>query len=198
MMRNLLVIIIQFISGSIMYSYLIAKMLHIDLRKVRDGNPGGYNLWISAGWKFGLLGIFLDYFKGMFPLNLFIHYGIVTEPNIISLAALAGIAGHAFSPMLYFNGGKAIATSFGAWTLLTNGEAVLFLGIILLILVLIFGTTTPEEDAKKVIVGFSSLSIYVAYKVLTGMSHLLILYIGNLSIIYYKHRKELLYKRSNN
>lgn len=75
-MRNLQIyifyvalIFLQFLSGSVMYSYIIAKLKGIDLRKVRDGNPGSTNLWRAAGWKYGFLALALDYFKGVLPLT---------------------------------------------------------------------------------------------------------------------------------
>jgi len=51
-----------------MYSYIIAKMLNIDLSKIRDGNPGASNLWRAKGWKYGILALLLDYLKGALPL----------------------------------------------------------------------------------------------------------------------------------
>ena len=51
-MYDVLAIMLQYISGSVMYSYLIAKYKGIDLKKIRDGNPGSSNVWralIGAG-----------------------------------------------------------------------------------------------------------------------------------------------------
>jgi len=112
-----------------MYSYFIAKLLNIDLTKVRDGNPGAYNLWISTNWKIGILGVLLDYLKGMFPLLWFIKYRDLKDRFIITTAALAGILGHVFSPFLGGKGGKAISVSFGAWTVVTGLQGPLFLGL---------------------------------------------------------------------
>ncbi|MGB9810219.1 MAG: glycerol-3-phosphate acyltransferase, partial [Dictyoglomus turgidum] len=109
---NLGVILLQFLSGSIMYSYIIARILKVDLSKIRDGNPGASNLWRAVGWKYGILALFLDYLKGALPLAIFVSLGIVKDNFVISLAALSGVLGHAFSPILRFKGGKAVAVSF--------------------------------------------------------------------------------------
>ncbi|MFW6122126.1 MAG: glycerol-3-phosphate acyltransferase, partial [Petrotogales bacterium] len=110
----------------------------------------------------------------------------------------AGIAGHAFSPMLKLKGGKAVATSFGAWTVMTKWEGPTLLGTIY-VLFSIWNKmknktdTTPEEDALRVLLGFLALSVYVIFKIWQGQHYeLLILFIGNLSIILFKHKRELL------
>ncbi|WP_448375409.1 glycerol-3-phosphate acyltransferase [Fervidobacterium sp.] len=193
----MLIITIQFFSGSIMYSYIFAKLLKVDLRKVRDGNPGSSNLWRVAGWKWGLLALALDYFKGTLPLAIFVGiFGDSLNKFVISIAALFGILGHAFSPMLKFKGGKAIATSFGAWSVLTKWEAPTLLGGVFTIFSIYRkiskkNSTTPEEDALRVFLGYFVLLIYVVWKVSQGALELIILYFGNVLVILYKHKNEL-------
>ncbi len=194
---GIIVVSLQFASGSIMYAYLIARILKINLRNVRDGNPGSYNLWISAGWKWGLLGVILDFLKGVLPLSIFMHYfGSDGNRYLFAIAALSGILGHAFSPMLKFKGGKAIATSFGAWFAMTKLEAPLFLALVLLSFTTYYKLTgkektSPEEDAFRVIVSFLVLSLYVLWKAYRGSPELLTLYFGNLIILIFKHWHEL-------
>ncbi|TYB96684.1 MAG: glycerol-3-phosphate acyltransferase [Kosmotoga sp.] len=190
---------IQFVSGSIMYSYIFARFRKANLKDVRDGNPGSTNLWRIAGWKWGLTALILDFFKGVLPLALFswINEGLL-NPYIVSLAALAGIAGHAFSPMLKLKGGKAVATTFGAWTAITKWEGPTLLGAVYVVFTIWNKMknktdTTPEEDALRVLLGFLALLIYVAFKIFQGQHYeLLILFFGNLSIILFKHKRELM------
>lgn len=187
-MYNLLAILLQFLSGSIMYSYLLARRNNINLREVRDGNPGSSNLWRVKGWKLGVLALILDYLKGIFPLVIFISRGFVSNEYIIAISALCGILGHAFSPMLKFKGGKAIATTFGAWSVLTKWEGPTILGITFTIFTLIKPKATKvEEDAFRVLLGFIALIPYVLYNFYNGKEHLLYFYMGNLLIIGYKH-----------
>lgn len=193
MLTDFLIIFLQFLSGSMMYSYFIAKLLKIDLTKIRDGNPGAYNLWSTAGWKWGLIGAILDYLKGVYPLMWFIRYRDLKDKLIITLAALSGILGHVFSPFLNYKGGKGVAVSFGAWTVVTGLEGPFFLGLSMFIFHLAKAKgTTPEEDALKVFYGFLCLIPYIIYKVLTGHLYILVLYLGNFGIISYSHRKELI------
>ncbi len=193
MWDKILIILLQFLSGSVMYSYFIAKLLNIDLRKVRDGNPGAYNLWISTNWKIGLIGALLDYLKGIYPLLWFVRYKDIKDKWLITISALAGIFGHVFSPFMEGKGGKGVAVSFGAWTVVTGLEGPLFLGLSMFIFNLAkMRGATPEEDALKVFYGFLCLVPYVVYKVFTGHLYILILYLGNFGIIAYSHRNELL------
>jgi acyl-phosphate glycerol 3-phosphate acyltransferase len=192
-------ILAQFASGSVMYSYIFARLKGANLRDVRDGNPGSTNLWRIAGWKWGLTALVLDFFKGVLPLAIFawINEGMI-NPYIVSVAALSGIAGHAFSPMLKLKGGKAVATSFGAWTAMTKWEGPTLLGTVYLLFsiwnkITNKPRTTPVEDALRVFLGFLVLLVYVVFKIWRGQNYeLLVLYIGNLSIILIKHKKELL------
>ncbi|MEN3042796.1 MAG: glycerol-3-phosphate acyltransferase [Fervidobacterium sp.] len=195
-----LLIFSQFLSGSIMYSVILAKIRGVDLRKVRDGNPGSSNLWRAAGFKLGFTALALDYFKGVFPTAIFAWKNSVLgnelSPYVISIAALFGVLGHAFSPFLKFKGGKAIATTFGAWSVLTKWEAPTLLGAVFTIFSIINKLkgkqkTTPEEDALRVFVGFLVLFIYTMWRVLSGRFQLLVLYFGNLAIVVYKHKKEI-------
>lgn len=176
-----------------MYSYIIAKLLNIDLSKIRDGNPGASNLWRAVGWKWGVLALVLDYLKGVFPILLFITYGFIKDKYIISLACLLGVIGHAFSPMLHFKGGKAVAISFGTWTVLTKWEAPTILGTVFTIFTLIKPKeTSVGEDAFRVFIGFLALLPYVVYKLYMKEFHLFLFYLGNFGIILYKHWNDLI------
>lgn len=187
-MYNILAILLQFLSGSIMYSYILARSSKVDLKRVRDGNPGSSNLWRVKGWKLGVLALLLDYLKGILPLAIFISMGLVSNEYIIATSALCGILGHAFSPMLKFKGGKAIATTFGAWSVLTKWKGPTILGITFTIFTLIKPKATRvEDDAFRVLSGFIALIPYVLYNFYNGREYLLYFYLGNLIIIGYKH-----------
>ncbi|KAF2957370.1 hypothetical protein AS159_09400 [Thermotoga sp. Ku-13t] len=173
-----------------MYSHILAKMNNVDLRKVRGGNPGSSNLWRARGWKWGAIALGLDYFKGTFPLFLFIATGLLSNKYAISLAALAGVMGYAFSPMLRFRGGKAVATTFGAWSVLTKWEAPSILGGVFAFFSLLKRRTMAEEDAFRVFLGLVVLSIYVAYRTFQGQLYILLFYLGNFFVLSIKHWKD--------
>jgi len=189
-MFDLLAVVLQFLSGSVMFSYIIAKLLGVDLSKVRDSNPGSTNLWRAKGFKWGITALALDYFKGTFPLFLFIAFGWVKNEYTIAVAALAGVMGHAFSPMLGFKGGKAVATTFGAWSVLTKWQGPVILGTVFSLFSLFKRRTTVEEDSFRVLIGFLVLGVFVFYKTLSGDFHILAFYTGNFAVVSYKHWKD--------
>lgn len=172
-----------------MFSYWLGKIRGKDIRMVRNGNPGAYNLFKVAGWFFGLIGGFLDFLKGFIPI-FFIKKSESIGSIEIALSAGFAVLGHAFSPFLNFKGGKAISVSFGCWTALTYWEAPLILGLFLAFLSIkrFFGKEpSPEEDSLKVLIAFLSLAPYSILK----NEGLTLFWIINFSLIIYKHKNEL-------
>lgn len=122
--------LLGFLLGSVPFALLIGKLcFKIDIRNYGDGNPGATNLWKAKGFGWGVLAYIFDFFKGAVPAGLCLYIFNITDWGIVPIA-LAPIAGHAFSPFLRFNGGKAIATSYGVWAGLTIWEAPVFLAVI--------------------------------------------------------------------
>ena len=122
-------ILIAFFCGSLPLSFWLAKIfLKIDVREVGDGNPGGTNVWKAGGWRWGLLAILLDAFKGLIPVALAVYVAQLSGWLLVAVS-LAPLLGHAYTPFLKFEGGKSLATTFGIWTALTLYEVPLVLGI---------------------------------------------------------------------
>ncbi|RME90047.1 MAG: hypothetical protein D6770_03315 [Anaerolineae bacterium] len=104
-----------FILGSIPFSFLLVHFwVHRDIRTVGDGNPGATNAWKAGGWPVGLSAVALDISKGFAPLYLARRMAGLEGWALLPVA-LAPILGHALQPWLKFHGGKALATSGGAW-----------------------------------------------------------------------------------
>lgn len=103
-----------FLSGSILYSYLIPKLLkQIDVTEAAgDHNPGAANAFMAAGVPIGLLCVILDVLKGVLPVYWAARVLDCGRP-LFALVLCAPVAGHAFSPFMQGHGGKAIAVSFG-------------------------------------------------------------------------------------
>ena len=59
-------VIIEFLCGSLMFSYWLGLVSKKDLSTVGDGNPGAF-ICEAAGYKLGLAGVFLDFMKDIFP-----------------------------------------------------------------------------------------------------------------------------------
>lgn len=170
-----------FALGAIPFSILLPGWLgRGDPRRVGDGNPGAFNAWRAAGWKVGALAMLLDFSKGAVPVGWAVQR---TGPDGLALLpiALAPVTGHAFSPLLRFRGGKALAVTFGIWAGLTQGQAALVLGVLF---TLTYFTLRPE--AWAVMLGMGGLLLYL---LLQGAApELLAIWIGNAAILVWKHR----------
>ena len=103
-----------YLSGSILYSYLIPRWFcHLDITKLSDdGNPGAANAVKCAGWRVGLVCVVLDILKGFFSVFIAMHHLDFTSWWFTPVIS-APVFGHAFSPFWKGKGGKAIAVSFG-------------------------------------------------------------------------------------
>ncbi|AEM79144.1 glycerol-3-phosphate acyltransferase [Thermoanaerobacter wiegelii] len=190
----ILLSILEFGCGSLMFSYWMGLMLGKRLEEVRDGNPGAFNLGHAAGFKMGVVGATFDFMKGYFPLVYFLEKGYVTG-NAIAIVAIAPILGHAFSPFLKFKGGKALATTFGVWSAITRFKASLTYAVILGILKL--GErrynrgkpSIPEIDAVLDLVGFGILGGLLFLS--SVESYLLLLWMLNFVVLLYKRKNDM-------
>lgn len=187
-----------FLSGSLMFSYWLGLMARHNLKHIGDGNPGALNLWRAAGYQIGLGGIILDFLKGYLVLVWILGFNLENarvQGYALIPVALAPIVGHAFSPFLKGKGGKAIAVTFGVWSALTKFEASLALAIILAVSLAVAKLSTrgkpisSSADGLQVVVGMLLLGVYLY---ISGyVEAILWVWLGNVVLIGYKHRKEL-------
>lgn len=187
-------VVIEFLCGSLMFSYWLGLAVNSDLRTVGDGNPGAFNLWQVAGFKLGILGIFLDFMKGYLPLVILVELGFIKGMAIVPVA-IAPILGHAFSPFIKFRGGKAIAVTFGMWSAVTRFEISLAYGIILAVFLLVVKLIkggkpiATEIDGFMVVAGMFVLGIYLILRAFP--QYLIILWLANLIILTFTNRTKL-------
>lgn len=181
------------LSGSMMFSYWLGLLLSRNIREIGDGNPGGANLWKAAGYRWGLVGIALDFLKGYLPVWGLLHFGGVYGAGLVPVA-VAPIAGHAFSPFLGFKGGKGIAVTFGVWSALTGFEASLAYAVILAVLKGLGKLTgsgrlaSTEADAAQVVSGLLLLLFYLVAR--TFAPEILRFWAANFLLLAYTHWRE--------
>ena len=124
-----------YLVGSIPFGVLIGRARGIDIRQHGSRNVGATNVGRVLGRRLGLACFALDLLKGAVPvLAAGVAGGMIgrepTAPGMGPVAiwlwlavASAAVTGHMASVFLGFNGGKGVATSFGAmlamWPLLT-------------------------------------------------------------------------------
>ena len=177
-------ITVAFFCGSLPFSVWLGKIaLRKDIRHFGDANPGAANVFRAGGKGWGWLAILLDILKGAVPVGL-ANYGASITGWSLAAIALAPIAGHAFSPFLRFQGGKAIAVSLGVWCGLTLYQVPLMLGLILGSYLMVL-----TNNGWSTVLGFASLMVYLL--IITAPPWMLAVWLGNLLIVMLKHRAEL-------
>lgn len=103
---------------------LSRKKYGIDVREMGSGNIGATNVTRVFGWYAGVFVFLIDFVKGFLPI-WFIYREFPQEHWLASVAAVALVAGHCFSPYLKGRGGKGVATSFGCLSILAPWGALI-------------------------------------------------------------------------
>ena len=177
-------VIFSFLVGSLPFAMWVGRFgIGVDIRNYGDGNPGAFNVYRAGGVKSFMLALVLDISKGATPVGL--AYQVFGWDGVaIVLVAIAPVFGHAFSPFLSFNGGKAIATTFGIWIGLT-----LWTIPLVAMITLVIAYKLLDSSAWAVIITmFAMLGILL---ISNSASELYVVWVINLFLILYTHRNEL-------
>jgi acyl phosphate:glycerol-3-phosphate acyltransferase len=99
--------------GSVPVGVILGRVLRgSDLRDMGSGSTGTTNALRAYGAKISIAVLILDVLKGALPVILARALG--ANPWIVGLAAVLTVVGHCWSPFIEFDGGKGVATGFGA------------------------------------------------------------------------------------
>ena len=155
---GILLILLSFLSGSIMYSYLLPKILYnVDIVKISDDhNPGSANVIKHFGIFTGAICIILDLLKAFVPVYISITKFNVSGMLLVFIS-IAPILGHAFSPFLHFKGGKAIASTFGSFLALYHISNIALTFAFILVFFKFIITIKPNSSVILVSVVFLTL-----------------------------------------
>ncbi|HEX6289347.1 MAG TPA: glycerol-3-phosphate 1-O-acyltransferase PlsY [Herpetosiphonaceae bacterium] len=105
-------LLIGYLVGSIPFSFLVAKTRGVDLRTVGSGNTGASNVWRTLGFRYFVVALILDIFKGWLPA--FLAHSVFQVPAIVVIGVgICAVLGHVYPVFLGFKGGKAVATTGG-------------------------------------------------------------------------------------
>ncbi|MBP8819076.1 MAG: glycerol-3-phosphate 1-O-acyltransferase PlsY [Syntrophomonadaceae bacterium] len=180
-MKEVLVVILCYLIGSIPFSYISAQILaHTDVRSRGSGNVGATNVYRTSGAWAAIPALAGDLLKGAVAAWLGLAMG---GPIMVILCSLAAVIGHCYPLFLKFRGGKAVATA---------GGVVLFLmpkvGLVLLLLFITVLVVTRYVSLGSVIVAISLP--FVAYLFhnpwqYTMLSALLMI------VVVYRHRENI-------
>ena len=127
------VFVVSYLVGNISPSTIIGKAKGIDIRKEGSGNPGTTNTLRVMGKQAALIVLLVDILKGTFMVLL---WGHLLGEQAAMIACLAVFLGHVFPIAMKFQGGKGVATAFGALAALHPGLGFGCLGIVLLAVII--------------------------------------------------------------
>ncbi len=180
-MKEVLVVILCYLIGSIPFSYISAQVLaHTDVRSRGSGNVGATNVYRTSGVWAGLLALAGDLLKGAVAAWLGFAIG---GSVLVIICSLAAVIGHCYPVFLKFRGGKAVATA---------GGVVLFLmpkvGLTLLLLFIAVVVLTRYVSLGSVIVAISLP--FVAYLFHYPWQYTLLSALMML-IVVYRHRENI-------
>ena len=105
--------IIGYLCGSLACAVIVCRAMGLpDPRTGGSGNPGTTNVLRLGGKRAAVLTLLGDVLKGVLPV-LAAHALEVPGPAL-ALTALAAFLGHLYPVFFRFQGGKGVATAFGA------------------------------------------------------------------------------------
>ena len=176
--------LLGFVLGAMPFSVWLGRfLLGKEIRQFGDKNPGATNV-LRAGGPFPFaLALLLDISKGALPLGLAVYVFGLEGWGLVPIS-LGPPLGHAFSPFLNWQGGKAVAAAFGVWIGLTIWTMPL---LALLLLVLFALLVTPSGWAVLLALAgmLAGLLIWFDDPVLLGV------WAGQALLMTWTHRGEL-------
>lgn len=177
---GLAVVVVSFFVGAIPFGVLVSRTFYgTDIRGAGSGNIGAANALRTLGKRGAIAVLALDALKGYAPA---LAAGALGGPLAATLAALAAVVGHCYSPFLGGKGGKGVATLLGTLIALWWPAAAAFALVWV---------------AAVVAVGFSSVgsilaTIAMAPMLWFGLGRTGLLYgIVSALLIVWKHRENL-------
>ncbi|GAC15392.1 glycerol-3-phosphate 1-O-acyltransferase PlsY [Aliiglaciecola lipolytica] len=110
---TLLMITSAYLAGSVSSAMVVSKLFYLPNPRMHgSGNPGATNVLRLGGRLPAVLVLLFDILKGMIPVWLSYYLGL--SPLMLGFVAIAACLGHIFPLFFSFQGGKAVATAFGA------------------------------------------------------------------------------------
>lgn len=130
--------VVSYLLGSIPFGYLLVRFVTgEDVRASGSGNIGATNVARKSP-VLGVATLLLDAAKGMAAVYFArLAFNGPHRHLLMTIAALFAVTGHLFPVWLKFRGGKGVATSFGAFVLLTP-KSILCLVVLFVLLAVAF------------------------------------------------------------
>jgi glycerol-3-phosphate acyltransferase PlsY len=162
--------IFAYLLGSIPSGFIIGALSGVDVRNSGSGNIGATNVARVLGKGLGLLTLLADTAKGFVPVFLAQRFGM--SDLGVALVGISAFLGHLYPVFLNFQGGKGVATAFGALLAIAPAApvilAVFFGGAVLMSRIVSLGSITAALAAPVVLWTLSYAPIFVGMGVFLG------------------------------
>lgn len=113
MFATLLFVALGYLAGSVSTAIIVCRAMGLpDPRSEGSRNPGATNVLRFGGKKAAAITLAGDFLKGLLPVLLARLAGV--EEIGLALTASAAFLGHLYPIFFGFEGGKGVATAFGA------------------------------------------------------------------------------------
>ncbi len=134
-MKYVLLFGFAYLLGSIPAGYILFLFREKkDIRNFGSKNIGATNVLRVTGWRLALPVAVFDILKGAVPVYLGIK--LSSELWVACAAGFLAILGHCFPVYIRFRGGKGVATTVGAYSVLAPYPLLCILGVFVLIVAL--------------------------------------------------------------
>jgi len=108
-----LLIVLAYLLGSVSGAMIVCRSMGLaDPRTKGSGNPGATNVLRHGGKKAAIITLLLDIFKGV--IAVLMAKLLTSSPIILAGVTVAVFVGHLYPIFFNFQGGKGVATAFGA------------------------------------------------------------------------------------
>jgi acyl phosphate:glycerol-3-phosphate acyltransferase len=130
-LKEIILIIVAYLLGSIPTGLLLGKAFGVDIRTSGSGNIGATNVYRTLGKKVGILTLMGDCLKGLVPVLAAKYLG--GGDSLMALTGLAAFLGHVYTVFLGFKGGKGVATALGVFLAVSPLSVLFSLAVFLLV-----------------------------------------------------------------
>jgi acyl phosphate:glycerol-3-phosphate acyltransferase len=134
MISHVIIAAVSYLLGSIPFGYLLVRIFTgEDVRTCGSGNIGATNVSRKSP-ALGAATLLLDAAKGLAAVvTARMLFSGPHQQLIMTAAAFFAVVGHLFPVWLTFRGGKGVATSLGAFILLTPKSILCMVGLFLVV-----------------------------------------------------------------
>lgn len=158
MILLILLLVFAYTLGSVPSGYLLGKLRGVDVRAVGSGNVGATNVARAVGKSQGVITLIADAAKGYLPVLAALHLG--QDSLTIALTASAAFLGHLYPLFLKFQGGKGVATGFGALLALAPMATL----VLVVVFTLVAGATRIVSLGSLATAAAAPLSLWLFYQ----------------------------------